>query len=76
MNEKHADKYMLLGLNIAFYRKKKGLTREALAELVGISRTQMSNIEATKVEKSLSLEVLFNITDALNMEVSKLFEMR
>jgi transcriptional regulator with XRE-family HTH domain len=76
MNEKHADKYMLLGLNIAFYRKKKGLTQEALAELVGISRTHLSNIEATKVEKSLSLEVLFNIADALNVEVGKLFDMR
>lgn len=76
MNEKHADKYIQLGLNIAFYRKKKGLTQEALAELVGISRTHLSNIEATKVEKSLSLEVLFNIADALNIEVSKLFEMR
>ncbi len=76
MEPKHSEKYILLGLNIAFYRKKKGLTQEALAETVGISRTHMSNIEATKVEKSLSLEVLFDIADALGVEVGKLFEMR
>jgi len=76
MEQKHADKYILLGLNIAFYRKKKGLTQEALAELIGISRTHMSNIEATKMEKSLSLEVLFDIADVLGVEVSRLFEMR
>ena len=76
MEQNHSQKYILLGLNIAFYRKKKGLTQESLAEAVGISRTHMSNIEATKVEKSLSLEVLFDIADALGVEVGKLFEMR
>ena len=36
----------------------------------------MSNIEAKKMDKSPSLEVLFDITDALDVEVGKLFEMR
>ena len=26
-NEKHKDKYRQLGLNISYYRKKKGLTQ-------------------------------------------------
>ena len=76
VNQQRSEKYMLLGLNIAFYRKKKGLTQEALAELIGISRTHLSNIEAPKVEKSLSLEVLFDIADTLGVEVGRLFEMR
>ena len=76
VNEHHSENYMLLGLNIAFYRKKKGLTQEALAEIIGISRTHLSNIEATKVEKSLSLGVLFDISTALGVEVGKLFEIR
>ena len=76
MEKKHAEKLVLLGLNIAFYRKKKGFTQEVLAERIGISRTHMSNIEATKMEKSLSLEVLFDIADALGVEVGKLFEIR
>ena len=76
MNEKHGDKYMQLGLNIAYYRKMHGLNQETLADMIGISRTHISNIEAPKVEKSLSLEVLFDIADALNISVSKLFELR
>ena len=61
MEQTHSEKYIALGLNIAFYRKKKGLTQEMLAERVGVSRTHLSNIEATKVEKSLSLEVLSHL---------------
>lgn len=76
MEQKHSEKFMLLGLNIAFYRKKKGLTQEGLAEIIGVSRTHVSNIEATKMEKSLSLEVLFDISDALGVDVGKLFEIR
>ena len=40
------EKYLELGLNIAFYRKRCGLTQEALAERVGISRSHLSAIEA------------------------------
>jgi len=76
MKQKHSDKHIALGLNIALYRKKKKLTQEALAEMVGISRTHLSNIEATNIEKSLSLDVLYDIADALDIEVGKLFEIR
>ncbi len=76
MSDKYGDKYLQLGLNIAYYRKMRGLNQEDLAEIVGISRTHISNIEAPKVDKSLSLEVLFAIADALQISVSKLFEIR
>ena len=45
MKAQQYDKYRLLGLNIAYYRKERGLSQEALAELVNISRTHMSRIE-------------------------------
>ena len=76
MARKHYEKYSQLSLNIAYYRKKKGLTQEKLAELVGVSRTHISNIEATKMDKSLSLDVLFDISDALGVGVDALFEIR
>ena len=76
MERKHDDKYIALGLNIALYRKKQRLTQEMLAEKVGISRTHLSNIEGINVDKSLSLDVLFNIADELDVEVGKLFEIR
>ncbi|MDF2632931.1 MAG: family transcriptional regulator [Caproiciproducens sp.] len=76
MNKKHGEKYFQLGLNIAYYRKMRGLNQESLAEMIGISRTHISNIEAPRMEKSLSLDVLFDIADALGVPVSKLFEIR
>ena len=45
MLEQQREKYKFLGLNIAYYRKEKGLSQSQLAELVNISRTHMSRIE-------------------------------
>jgi len=76
MQNRHENRYVQLGLNIAYYRKLKGLTQMQLSEVVGISRTHMSNIEATNVEKSVSLNVLFDIAEVLDVEPSKLLEIR
>jgi len=70
------ERLIALSLNIAFFRRKKGLTQEKLAEIIGISRTHMSNIEAVNVEKLPSLEVLIDIVDALDVDFNKLFEIR
>ena len=75
MNDKHWEKYRNLGLNIAFYRKRSGLSQEQLAERLDISRTHMSRIE-TANESAVSLDVLFSISDALGVEPSKLFDFR
>ena len=62
----------MIGLNIAYYRKMKGLTQLQLAETVDISRTHMSNIEAPNVPTSISLETLLDIADALEVPASNL----
>lgn len=67
------EKYYRLGLNIAYQRKLKKLTQIQLAEIVGISRTHMSNIEATNMLTPISLELIFNIADALEIPVEILF---
>lgn len=74
MNRKHFAKYQKLGLNIAYYRRKKGLTQMQLAEMVNIDRTHMGRIETAVV--SGSLDVIFDIADVLELPVSKLFEFR
>ena len=76
MNSKYIEKYRQLGLNIAYYRKLRNLNQEQLAEKIGKSRTHISNIEAPNVIKSLSLDVLLDISEALNIPVEKLFELR
>ena len=70
---KHQEKYIRLGLNIAYHRKLKGMTQLDLAEAVNISRTHISNIEAPNVPTSVSLETLFDIADALEVPVDVLF---
>lgn len=73
-NEKHQERFIRLGLNIALQRKLKGLTQAQLAEAVNISRTHMSNIEAPNVKSSISLELLFDIAHALDIEPGILFQ--
>ena len=70
------EKYLELGLNIAFYRKRCGLTQEALAERVGISRSHLSAIEAPNLLRPFSLELLLELADALHISPSKLLEFR
>lgn len=70
------NKYIQLGLNIAYYRKLQGYTQEELAELSGISRSHISAMEAPNIIHNISLEVLFNIAKALKIEPYKLLEFR
>ena len=67
MNETRREQYKMIGLNIAYYRKLKGLTQMQLSEMVNISRTHMSNIEAPNVPTSISLETLLDIAEALEV---------
>ena len=67
-------KYKYLGLNIAYYRKACGLSQEALAERVNISRTHMSRIETA--DCAVSLDVVFDICDTLGVTPDKMFSFR
>ena len=70
------DKYIALGLNIAYYRKREGMTQDQLAEKSGLSRSYLGEIEAPNMITAISLEVLFNISNALKITASKLLEFR
>ena len=72
----NSQRYIELGYNIAYYRKHAGLTQEQLAERDGISRPHMGAIEAPKLCRPISLELLFNLADALGIEPHKLLEFR
>lgn len=67
-------KYRSLGLNIAYYRKDRGLSQSELAERVNISRTHMSRIETA--DCAVSLDVIFDICDALEIKPVELFDFR
>ena len=74
MQKKHFNKYKFLGLNIAYYRKARGLSQEKLSELIDISRTHMSRIETA--DCAVSLDVIFDICDVLDVPIEKLFTFR
>ena len=76
MDEKIERQFRELGLTISYYRKLKGLTQLQLANAVGLSRTHISNIEAPRIKTSLSLESLFDIADALDIQPRDLFNFR
>ena len=64
----NTERYRDLGYAIAYYRKRKGLTQEQVAEKVGISRQHMGAIEAPNMARAVSLDVLFNIATILEIE--------
>ncbi len=74
MQKQQFEKYKHLGLNIAYYRKAKGFSQIELAEKANISRTHMSRIETA--DCAVSLDVVFDICDALEIKPSQLFDFR
>ena len=73
MDAKYQDEFRNLGLRIAYYRKKKGYTQEGLAERIDRNPVFIGHIEAPGVQKSLSLDTLFAIADALDVPAYKFF---
>ncbi len=65
---KNRDRFIQLGIAIAALRKMRGMSQEQLAEKSGVSRSHISSIEAPNIVRPFSLEVLYNIADALNIE--------
>lgn len=74
MDKTYIEAYKSLGLNIAFYRRKKNLTQLQLAELIDIDRSHMSAIELGKI--GVSLDVIFRICKTLDITPSELFLFR
>lgn len=72
MSVKHNEKYKEIGIKIAKYRNKKGMTQEQLANEIGISYSYITQIEAPRVCKKMSLEVLFDIAEVLGVDVKDL----
>lgn len=64
---KNRDRFVQIGITIATLRKIRGLSQEKLAEEAGISRSLLSYIEAPGLAHNFTLDVFFNIADALDV---------
>ena len=74
MKTDYPERYITLGLKIAYYRKKRGYTQENIAEKAGISLNFLAQIEGTGIIRGISLETLFKMADVLQVAPSKLLE--
>lgn len=65
------DIVKIFGTNLKYYRQSIGLSQEAFAEKCGMHRTYISAIEC--FHRSISLENIQRIADALGVDTYKLF---
>lgn len=70
------QRYIEIGYNISYYRKHAKLTQEQLAEKLNISRQHLGAIEAPNIIRPVSLELLFNIADTLEIDIRQLLTFR
>lgn len=68
------DLYHIIGANIKHYREKANLTQVQLAEKAQISISYVSKIEASGCNKSLSISVLNQIANVLDVEITEFFK--
>ena len=61
------QRFIEIGLKIAYYRKLNNMTQEQLAELVYISPGYLSQIETPSTIQPISLKTLFSIADVLHI---------
>lgn len=74
MITEYPDKYLTMGLKIAYFRKKAGYTQEAFAEKIGKSVNFLAQVEGTGTVRGISLETLFKIAEVLGIPPAKLLE--
>ena len=65
------DIIKVFGTNVRKYRTKKQISQETFAEFCGLHRTYISDVECFR--RSISLDNIQKIADALEIETYKLF---
>ena len=74
MNNVDKNRYIQIGLKIAYYRRLNGFTQENLAERLGISPGYLSQVETPNFIQPISLKMLFALADIFRIPPYKLLE--
>ena len=71
----HTDEYYydIIRDNIKKYRKEKNLTQQDLADLAGISRQYVTDIENENRNKHITIAIIGRIADAMNVNIELFF---
>lgn len=64
------ERMVAFGKRVREIRKSKAISQETLAEMAGIDRSYMGNIE--RGEKNITLKKAYEICDALGIEINDL----
>lgn len=75
MNKYEINIYEQIARNIKKYRKEVGITQAVLAERVGVSHEFIRRIESKKGAKTFSVDTIWKISVALDINPGKLFEL-
>ncbi|MBR5913909.1 MAG: helix-turn-helix transcriptional regulator [Selenomonadaceae bacterium] len=75
MKDKYQKQIQYIGLRIAYFRKMRDMTQVKLAEKVGINKNYLSQIESGSANKAISLPLLIQISEALDIELSVLVDL-
>lgn len=68
------DFYLTVALNLAYYRRLAGYTQAMLAEKADICTSYLGALESPNHPKPCSMEVLFNLARALNIQPYQLLK--
>ena len=66
------DIYKIIRRNIKKYRNLKGMTQAELAEKANLTHDYIRQIESDKVANTFSVQTLYDISVALDVELSEL----
>lgn len=72
--ESNFQKYRTLSLNLRYYRNRLQMTQEQIASRAGISAKYLSLIESSSFRNPPTLEVIFDLSEALEIEPYLIFK--
>ena len=65
------EAFKLLGKRVKFLRMDKGISQTSLAQAIGLSQTNLSNMESGRT--AITMQNLFKIQKVLNCNMSDFF---
>ena len=65
------ENFKLLGRRVKFMRMDKGISQTKMAEMLGLSQTNLSNMESGRT--TITTQNLFKMKDILNCKIADFF---
>ena len=65
------EKFKMLGRRVKFLRLDKGISQTKMAELIGLSQTNLSNMESGRT--AITIQNLFKMSDVLECSMADFF---